>query len=108
MARILATAGERVVAVEAAGPGEVLGANTIAEMMELDREMRLATARAADGDGRAIIQRPDTVIIDTGVEVGADTVIEPFVQLLGTTRSAAIAAFVPTPFWSTPPWPIRF
>ncbi len=85
MARILSEAGERVVAVEAAEPVEVLGANTIAEMMDLDREMRWATARRLMENG-VVIQRPDTVIIDTGVEVGADTVIEPFVQLLGRTR----------------------
>ena len=85
MARILSKAGERVVAVEAAEAVEVLGANTIAEMMDLDREMRLATARHLMENG-VIIQRPDTVVIDTGVEVGADTVIEPFVQLLGRTR----------------------
>ncbi|MFZ0631301.1 MAG: bifunctional UDP-N-acetylglucosamine diphosphorylase/glucosamine-1-phosphate N-acetyltransferase GlmU [Acidobacteriaceae bacterium] len=85
MARILSDAGERVVAVEAAEAVEVLGANTIAEMMDLDREMRLATARRLMENG-VVIQRPDTVIIDTGVEVGPDTVIEPFVQLLGRTR----------------------
>lgn len=85
MARILSDAGERVVAVEAAEPVEVLGANTIAEMMDLDREMRLAKARRLMENG-VVIQRPDTVIIDMGVEVGADTVIEPFVQLLGNTR----------------------
>jgi bifunctional UDP-N-acetylglucosamine pyrophosphorylase / glucosamine-1-phosphate N-acetyltransferase len=85
MARILSDAGERVVAVEAADPVEVLGANTVAEMMDLDREMRLATARRLMDSG-VVIQRPETVIIDTGVEVGADTVIEPFVQLLGRTR----------------------
>ena len=85
MAQILSKAGDRVVAVEAPNPVEVLGANTIAEMMDLDREMRLATARRLMDSG-VVIQRPDTVIIDTGVEVGADTVIEPFVQLLGTTR----------------------
>ncbi|MGD0347919.1 MAG: Clp protease N-terminal domain-containing protein [Terracidiphilus sp.] len=32
------------------------------------------------------IDRPDTCIIDTDVEVGEDTIIEPFVQLLGKTR----------------------
>ncbi|HEX3662231.1 MAG TPA: bifunctional UDP-N-acetylglucosamine diphosphorylase/glucosamine-1-phosphate N-acetyltransferase GlmU [Acidobacteriaceae bacterium] len=85
MARILSTAGERVVAVEAADPVEVLGANTIAEMMDLDREMRLATARRLMAGG-VVIQRPETAIIDTGVEVGPDTIIEPFVQLLGRTR----------------------
>jgi bifunctional UDP-N-acetylglucosamine pyrophosphorylase / glucosamine-1-phosphate N-acetyltransferase len=85
MARILSNAGKRVVAVEAAETVEVLGANTIAEMMDLDREMRLATARRLMDNG-VVIQRPESVVIDTGVEVGSDTVIEPFVQLLGTTR----------------------
>jgi bifunctional UDP-N-acetylglucosamine pyrophosphorylase/glucosamine-1-phosphate N-acetyltransferase len=32
------------------------------------------------------IFRPETSVIDSGVMVGADTVIEPFVQLLGETK----------------------
>jgi bifunctional UDP-N-acetylglucosamine pyrophosphorylase / glucosamine-1-phosphate N-acetyltransferase len=32
------------------------------------------------------ILRPDTTVIDTTVEIAADTVIEPFVQLLGHTK----------------------
>jgi bifunctional UDP-N-acetylglucosamine pyrophosphorylase/glucosamine-1-phosphate N-acetyltransferase len=32
------------------------------------------------------IYRPETCVIDAEVEIGADTVIEPFVQLLGRTR----------------------
>jgi bifunctional UDP-N-acetylglucosamine pyrophosphorylase/glucosamine-1-phosphate N-acetyltransferase len=32
------------------------------------------------------IFRPETCTIDAGVEVGSDTIIEPFVQLLGSTR----------------------
>ncbi|HTV82066.1 MAG TPA: bifunctional UDP-N-acetylglucosamine diphosphorylase/glucosamine-1-phosphate N-acetyltransferase GlmU [Acidobacteriaceae bacterium] len=85
MARLLADAGKRVVAIEAAQPTEVLGANTIAEMMDLDREMRMAQARRLMAAGVTIF-RPDTVTIDVGVEVGPDTVIEPFVQLLGQTK----------------------
>jgi bifunctional UDP-N-acetylglucosamine pyrophosphorylase/glucosamine-1-phosphate N-acetyltransferase len=85
LARLLHDGGERVVAVEAAQATEVLGANTIAEMMELDRELRLATARRLMAKG-VTIYRPDTVILDAGVEVGADTIIEPFAQLLGTTH----------------------
>ncbi len=37
----------------------------------------------------AKIARPETCVIDPGVEVGADTVIEPYVQLLGNTRVGA-------------------
>ncbi|MGC2161647.1 MAG: bifunctional UDP-N-acetylglucosamine diphosphorylase/glucosamine-1-phosphate N-acetyltransferase GlmU [Silvibacterium sp.] len=85
LAELLAKAGERVVAIEAAQATEVLGANTIAEMMDLDRELRMETARKLMALGVTIL-RPDTVVIDTAVEVGADTVIEPFVQLLGETK----------------------
>jgi bifunctional UDP-N-acetylglucosamine pyrophosphorylase / glucosamine-1-phosphate N-acetyltransferase len=84
MARILVAAGEPVVAVRAAEATEVLGANTIAEVMDLDRELRLATARRLMAAGVTIF-RPETVTIDSAVEVGADTVIEPYVQLLGET-----------------------
>lgn len=33
-----------------------------------------------------LIQRPDTCVIDPEVEVGAETVLEPYVQLLGRTK----------------------
>ena len=77
--------GERVVALEAESVDEVLGANTIAEMMHLDQAMRATVARRLMAQGVTIF-RPDTCVIDAQVEVGPDTVIEPFVQLLGATR----------------------
>ncbi|HWE84013.1 MAG TPA: DapH/DapD/GlmU-related protein [Terracidiphilus sp.] len=40
-------------------------------------------------DSGVCILRPETCVIDAGVEVGAGTVIEPFVQLLGKTRVGA-------------------
>ena len=85
MARLLVDSGERVVALEATHSTEVLGANTIAEMMDLDRELRMRTARRLMAQGVTIYQ-PETVVIDPDVEVGPDTIIEPFVQLLGNTR----------------------
>lgn len=85
VAGLLVKAGERVVALQAAQPVEVLGANTIAEMMDLDRELRMETARRLMEKGVTIL-RPDTTVIDSTVEIGADTVIEPFVQLLGNTK----------------------
>ncbi len=88
MAQVLVKAGERVVALEAEHATEVLGANTIAEMMELDRELRMETARKLMGEGVTIL-RPETTVIDDGVEIGADTLIEPFVQLLGATKIGA-------------------
>lgn len=88
IAALLVGDGERVVATIASDVDEVLGANTIAEMMHLDATMRLATARRLMAAG-VTIQRPDTCVIDAGVSVDADTLIEPFVQLLGTTRIGA-------------------
>lgn len=85
VAAMLVADGERVVAVKASSVDEVLGANTIAEMMHLDAAMRMETARGLMARGVTIF-RPETCVIDAGVEVGADTVIEPFVQLLGATR----------------------
>lgn len=85
MAGLLVAARERVVALQALHSVEVLGANTIAEMMELDRELRLETARKLMAQGVTIL-RPETTVIDASVEIGADTVIEPFVQLLGATK----------------------
>jgi len=85
MAALLVAEGKRVVAVEGDSVDEVLGANTIAEMMHLDAAMRMAAAKRLMGQGVTIF-RPETCVIDAQVEVGADTVIEPFVQLLGATR----------------------
>ena len=85
VAALLAHAGERVVAMKATNVDEVLGANTIAEMMHLDAAMRLASAQRLMAAGVTIF-RPETCVIDAQVEVGADTVIEPYVQLLGATR----------------------
>ena len=85
IAALLRGAGERVVAVAADRVDEVLGANTIAEMMHLDAALRLETARRLMANGVTIF-RPETCVIDAGVVVAADTVIEPFAQLLGATR----------------------
>ena len=85
VAALLVGEGQRVVAVQAGIVDEVLGANTIAEMMHLDAALRAATARRLMAAGVTIF-RPETCVIDAAVEVGADTVIEPFVQLLEATK----------------------
>jgi bifunctional UDP-N-acetylglucosamine pyrophosphorylase / glucosamine-1-phosphate N-acetyltransferase len=85
MAAVLRSEGERVVAVQAAQGSEVLGANTIEELVALDASMRAATAKR-HMDAGVTIFRPDTCVIDADVEIQPDTVIEPFVQLLGHTR----------------------
>ncbi|QMV17491.1 UDP-N-acetylglucosamine diphosphorylase/glucosamine-1-phosphate N-acetyltransferase [Granulicella sp. 5B5] len=85
VAALLVNEGKHVVALPADSVDEVLGANTIAEMMHLDAAMRMEAARRLMAQGVTIF-RPETCVIDLQVQVGADTVIEPFVQLLGATK----------------------
>ena len=60
----------------------------IAELVAMDAQARAAKATSLMEAGVTIF-RPDTTVIDPDVEVGPDTVIEPFVQLLGSTRIGA-------------------
>ena len=85
MAAVLYSAGERVTAYKAKDPSELSGANTLAEMAALDALLRRTIADRLMAQGVTIF-RPDTCVIDADVEVAADAVIEPFVQLLGKTR----------------------
>ena len=88
MAGVFRGAHKRVVAIKTSDASEVLGSNTRAEMMMLDARLRLAKCRELLGEGVTIFY-PHTCVIDSDVEVGADTVIEPFVQLLGHTKIGA-------------------
>ena len=85
MARVLSTAGEQVIATETSNPAEILGGNTRLELVELDRKLRKQKCMKLMSEGVTVFY-PETCVIDADVEVGADTVIEPFVQLLGNTR----------------------
>jgi len=85
MAGVFAKAKAKVIALKTANPGEILGSNTRAEMMEIDALMRMAKCRELMAAGASVFY-PQTCVIDAEVEVGPDTVIEPFVQLLGRTR----------------------
>ena len=85
MAGILRAAGERVVALEAADAGEILGANTLAELVSLDSALRLRTAHALMAQGVTIFH-PESSVIDSTVEIAPDSILEPNVQLLGHTR----------------------
>jgi bifunctional UDP-N-acetylglucosamine pyrophosphorylase/glucosamine-1-phosphate N-acetyltransferase len=84
VAALLVKENEKVVALETADIHQVLGANTIAEMMELDAAMRMRKARELMAAG-VTVYRPETSVIDSTVTVGPDTILEPHVQLLGRT-----------------------
>jgi bifunctional UDP-N-acetylglucosamine pyrophosphorylase/glucosamine-1-phosphate N-acetyltransferase len=85
MAALLVKARQNVVAIKASDPAEVLGANTLRELDALDALLRARKCDELMASGVSIY-RPETCMIDLDVEIGADTVVEPFVQLLGKTR----------------------
>jgi bifunctional UDP-N-acetylglucosamine pyrophosphorylase / glucosamine-1-phosphate N-acetyltransferase len=85
LAAIMEKAKERVVAFKADNPWEVLGGNTRAELADIDQRMRMAKCQQLMGEGVTIFN-PQTCVIDSDVQIGADTVIEPFVQILGNSR----------------------
>ena len=85
---IMASAGETVLAQVAPDPREVLGCNTRADLAEVDRIFR-AWKREALMNLGVSIQLPETVLIDPEVTAGEDTLIEPGVQLLGSTKVGA-------------------
>jgi len=84
MAAVFRKAKRRVVAWTTPTPSEVLGGNTRAELADIDRQLRMTKCRHLMADGVTIFY-PETCVIDADVEVGPDTVIEPYVQLLGKT-----------------------
>jgi len=85
MAAVLGHAKQKVVAIETENPSEILGSNTRAELVELDHKVRREKCQQLMAGGVTIFY-PETCVIDSDVDVGADTTIEPFVQLLGKTR----------------------
>jgi bifunctional UDP-N-acetylglucosamine pyrophosphorylase / glucosamine-1-phosphate N-acetyltransferase len=85
MAEVLRRAGKRVVAWKTEHPAEVLGGNTRAELADVDHLLRMRKARQLMEEGVTIFY-PATCVIDADVSVAPDTVIEPYVQLLGITR----------------------
>ncbi len=79
---------ERVLAEIAPDPKEIFGCNTRAQLAEIDRLLRARKAAQLMDEG-ATIYLPETVVVDADVTVGADTVIEPGVHLLGNTHIGA-------------------
>ncbi len=84
MAEVLRKAGKRVVACKTSNASEVLGANTRAELAVIDEQMRLGKCCQLMSNGVTVFY-PATCVVDAEVQVAADTVIEPYVQLLGKT-----------------------
>jgi bifunctional UDP-N-acetylglucosamine pyrophosphorylase/glucosamine-1-phosphate N-acetyltransferase len=85
MAEVLRQARQRVVVWKTDYPGEVLGANTRAELSYIDYQMRMRKCHELMAEGVTIFF-PATCVIDNDVRIAPDTVIEPFVQILGQSR----------------------
>jgi bifunctional UDP-N-acetylglucosamine pyrophosphorylase/glucosamine-1-phosphate N-acetyltransferase len=88
MAEVLREARQRVVVWKTETPVEVLGANTRAELSVIDYQIRMRKCYALMSDGVTIFY-PATCVIDDDVQIAPDTVIEPFVQILGKSRIGA-------------------
>ncbi len=84
IAELLNRHGHTVQALPVADSSELVGINTRVELAEADRILRARKAQELMLSG-VTIERPETVAIDAQVRVGSDTVIEPFVRLLGNT-----------------------
>jgi bifunctional UDP-N-acetylglucosamine pyrophosphorylase / glucosamine-1-phosphate N-acetyltransferase len=84
MAAILSSHGHRVESLHIDDSAELLGINTRIELADADRILRRRKADQVMLSG-VTVERPETVSFDTQVRVGGDTIIEPFVRLLGST-----------------------
>jgi bifunctional UDP-N-acetylglucosamine pyrophosphorylase/glucosamine-1-phosphate N-acetyltransferase len=89
MAEVLRKARQRVVVWKTGNPTEVLGANTRGELAFIDFRMRIRKCQSLLAAGVTLPLPLSTCVIDSEVEIAPDTVLEPFVQILGNTRIGA-------------------
>ncbi len=85
MVEILSAAGCKMQTMVLDDPQEVLGINDRVELAMVDRLLRDRKTRQLMLDG-VTIEKPETVSIDSDVEIGMDTIVEPFVQIRGKTK----------------------
>ena len=84
MLALLRKAGQRVGAVVAADPIEALGVNSRAELATVEGEIQRRVVEKLMTEG-VTFRNPATVVIDSTVSIGRDSVVYPFVTLEGTT-----------------------
>jgi bifunctional UDP-N-acetylglucosamine pyrophosphorylase/glucosamine-1-phosphate N-acetyltransferase len=88
IAKVLRQARQCVVVWKTANSIEVLGANTRVELSFIDYQMRMRKTHSLMDAGVSIFN-PASCVIDEDVEIAPDTILEPFVQILGRTRIGA-------------------
>lgn len=84
LVEVLRAKGHTVDAMKLDDPSEILGINNRVELATADAILRARKAHDLMVSGVTIFQ-PETVRIDAQVEIGMDTVIHPFTQILGRT-----------------------
>ena len=77
-------AGHRVGAVIADDPVEALGVNSRAELAQVEAEIQRRVVAKLMQEG-VTFRNPATVVIDSSVTIGRDTVVYPYVTLEGNT-----------------------
>jgi len=77
--------GKRVGALLIEDPVEVLGVNSRSELATVEGEIQRRVVERLMSEG-VTFRNPSTVVIDSTVSIGPDTVVYPFVTLEGTTR----------------------
>ncbi|MCC6367932.1 MAG: bifunctional UDP-N-acetylglucosamine diphosphorylase/glucosamine-1-phosphate N-acetyltransferase GlmU [Bryobacterales bacterium] len=85
---ILNREGHSVLPLVVDDSSELLGINTRIELAAVDRILRQEKVRQLMLDG-VTIERPETVTIDSQVQIGMDTVVEAFTRILGNSRIGA-------------------
>ena len=82
---VLRNSGKRVGAVVADDPVEALGVNSRADLAVVEAEIQRRVVEKLMKEG-VTFRNPTTVVIDSTVSIGNDTVIYPFVTIEGGTR----------------------
>ncbi|MDP9361805.1 MAG: bifunctional UDP-N-acetylglucosamine diphosphorylase/glucosamine-1-phosphate N-acetyltransferase GlmU [Acidobacteriota bacterium] len=81
---VLRNAGKRIGAVGASDPIEALGVNSRAELATVEGEIQQRVVAKLMKDG-VTFRNPATVVIDSTVSIGNDSVVYPFVTIEGMT-----------------------
>ena len=85
---ILRDAGHRIGAVVASDPIEALGVNSRAELATVEGEIQRRVVARLMKEG-VTFRNPATVVIDSTVSIGNDSVVYPFVTIEGATTIGA-------------------
>ena len=82
---VLRKSGRRVGAVVAGDPIEALGVNSRADLAQVEGEIQRRVVERLMNEG-VTFRNPATVVIDSMVSIGHDTVVYPYVTIEGTTK----------------------